>query len=247
MKTLLLRQADIYRGDLVLVNSACGLRPMGGPLIPVLPGSDVLLRREAAEALHRLMEAIGGWRHIVPVSGWRSHTQQRAIWDSSMAENGPAFTETYVARPGHSEHETGLAIDLGLNKGEIDFLRPDFPYEGICQAFREAAPVYGFIQRYPAGRESVTGIGHEPWHFRYVGRPHGEIMAALGLTLEEYIGFLRRFPHGQSRACRFGSAAVSYIMAGDKPRTALALEDGPYCLSGNNVDGWILTQWRAEP
>ena len=61
------------------------------------------------------------------------------------------------------------------------------PYEGICQRFRELAPLYGFIERYPANKEAVTGIAHEPWHFRYVGRPHAQRMTDLGLTLEEYL------------------------------------------------------------
>ena len=85
-----------------------------------------------------------------------------------MRESGRKFTETYVAVPGHSEHETGLAIDLGLKQDVIDFIRPEFPYEGICQRFRQLAPKYGFIERYPKGKEEVTGIGQEPWHFRYV-------------------------------------------------------------------------------
>ena len=84
-------------------------------------------------------------------------------------ENGEEFTNQFVARPGHSEHQTGLAIDLGLKQPDIDFLRPYFPYKGICQTFRELSTDYGFIERYPAGKEAITGIAHEPWHFRYVG------------------------------------------------------------------------------
>ncbi|MFQ9411875.1 MAG: D-alanyl-D-alanine carboxypeptidase family protein [Evtepia gabavorous] len=59
------------------------------------------------------MAAIGGWKEIVPVSGWRALEEQQAIWEDSLAENGLPFTQTYVAYPGHSEHQTGLAIDLG--------------------------------------------------------------------------------------------------------------------------------------
>lgn len=73
-------------------------------------------------------------------------------------------------------------------RGEnVDFIRPDFPYEGISQRFRELAPAYGFIERYPAGKERVTGIAHEPWHFRYVGTSHAKSMARQGLCLEEYL------------------------------------------------------------
>lgn len=158
------------------------LRPVGG--------TDVLLERQAAYALEQLMERINGWRWIVPVSGWRSQREQQQIWDDSLRENGLEFTKTYVALPGHSEHQSGLAIDLGARGDTIDFIRPDFPYGGICGVFRALAPDYGFIERYPRGKEALTGIGHEPWHFRYVGTPHARIMTAHGLVLEEYAAML---------------------------------------------------------
>ncbi len=148
---------------------------------------DILMEREAALALSRLMAQIDGWRFIAPVSGWRSQAEQQSIWDQSLRDHGLEFTRQFVALPGHSEHQTGLAIDLGLRAKEIDFIRPNFPYDGICQTFRELAPAYGFIERYPKGKEAVTGIAHEPWHFRYVGIPHAEKMTRRGLTLEEYL------------------------------------------------------------
>ena len=110
----------------------------------------------------------------------------RSGYLQSLLENGEEFTNKFVARPGHSEHQTGLAIDLGLKQPDIDFLRPNFPYEGICQTFRELAADYGFIERYPVGKEAITGIAHEPWHFRYVGVPHAKIMVDHNWTLEEY-------------------------------------------------------------
>ncbi len=158
-------------------------------LLPV-GGTNVLLERQAAYALERLMEQIDGWRAIVPVSGWRSKEEQEQIWADSLRENGMEFTETYVALPGHSEHESGLAIDLGLKKDVVDFIRPYFPYDGICGTFRALAPDYGFIERYPKGKEEVTGIGHEPWHFRYIGTPHARLLTEAGLVLEEYVAAL---------------------------------------------------------
>ena len=91
------------------------------------------------------------------------------------------------ARPGCSEHETGLAIDLGENVPELDFIRPSFPDTGICGTFRARAAEFGFILRYPKGKEAVTGIGWEPCHFRYVGVPFAREIADRGLTLEEYL------------------------------------------------------------
>ena len=175
--------------SLILVNRqhpyTMSVRQNLTPVLPAFPR--ILLEREATHALSRLMEKLGGWGNILPVSGWRSFTDQRKIYLDSLRDNGREFTRQFVALPGHSEHQTGLAIDLGLQGEDMDFIRPSFPYEGICQYFRELAPAYGFIERYPAGKEGVTGIAHEPWHFRYVGAPHAESMARQGLCLEEYL------------------------------------------------------------
>ena len=193
MRTELFHGPAFELGDLVLVNGTFPCPPglPEAPLVPVHPADGgILMTRRAAAMLNALMEELGGWADILPVSGWRSQAEQRAIWDDSMAENGEEFTRKFVARPGHSEHQTGLAIDLGLRGEEVDFIRPEFPYEGICQAFRARMARYGFIQRYPAGKERITGIAHEPWHFRYVGTPHAQLMTERGLTLEEYHALL---------------------------------------------------------
>ena len=175
--------------SLILVNGQHAYSPDAKQdLIPVREDHpDILLEREAVCALSCILERLDGWKFIVPVSGWRSLEEQLAIYQESLRENRPEYTARFVAMPGHSEHQTGLAIDLGLRQPDIDFIRPAFPYEGICQKFRELAPAFGFIERYPAGKEHITGIAHEPWHFRYVGMPHSEIMTFKGLTLEEYL------------------------------------------------------------
>lgn len=174
---------------LILVNAGQAFpKELALDLIPVHKNSpQILCQREAADALSRLMEVLDGWQSIVPVSGWRSAEEQQALYVTSLREHGQSFTKKFVALPGHSEHQTGLAIDLGLRQPEIDFIRPAFPYTGICQRFRELAPAYGFIERYPAGKEAVTGIAHEPWHFRYVGTPHAAAITQAGLALEEYL------------------------------------------------------------
>ena len=177
--------------DLMLVNQE---HPISwNPQSLVLVGGRVLMDERAACALNKLMEELDGWNFITAVSGWRSQEEQYEIYIRSLWENGEEFTNQFVARPGHSEHQTGLAIDLGLTQPDIDFLRPYFPYEGICQTFREQAAAYGFIERYPAGKETITGIAHEPWHFRYVGVPHAEIIVEHGWTLEEYHKYQKPF------------------------------------------------------
>ena len=250
MKTLTLKNETIYTGDLILVNRDYRYHEKKQiPLseIPENHGS-VLLHHRAARALSLLMNAVSGWQGIVATSGWRPFSEQQRLWSDSLKENGRHFTETYVAVPGHSEHQTGLAVDLALKQPLIDPIRPHFPYEGICQLFREKAPQFGFIERYPDGRESITGIGHEPWHFRYVGIAHARIITKNRLTLEEYIEQIKTYPFGKRGLSYQGNGrhfTVSYQKASASGTTILETEDNVCCsVSGNNSDGFIITEWK---
>lgn len=176
---------------LVLVNADHPYEGAGREKLVKFPGTEISMEQEAAEQLTALLNTLPG-DQIVLVSGYRTRREQEEIWDNSVRENGLEFTKKYVAKPGCSEHETGLAIDLGLKAEEIDFIRPAFPYEGICQKFREKAADYGFIERYQRSKEMVTGISAEQWHFRYVGVPHAGIIKEKDLALEEYIAYLER-------------------------------------------------------
>ena len=235
--------AGIYSGSLILVNAEHPLRDgRRPPLAPAAPGSAVLLETRASAMLTGALERLGAVGEIVPVSGWRSRAEQQQIWDGSMAENGEDFTRKYVAIPGCSEHQTGLAIDLALRSDSIDFIRPDFPYDGICGRFRAIAADYGFIERYPSGKEKITGIAAEPWHFRYVGRPHARLMRDMGLTLEEYVELLRGYPYPGRLLSAAGGGYDAFV--GFSRSYTPQEHRAPCQVSGNNVDGYILTLWR---
>ncbi len=237
-------RGGIHNGLLILVNAEHPIQHMERPVLaPAVPGSDILLDTRAAAMLSGVISRIGAAGEIVPVSGWRSEAEQREIWDGSMRDSGEEFTRKYVALPGCSEHQTGLAIDLALRADNIDFIRPEFPYDGVCGRFRALAADYGFVERYQSGKEGVTGIAAEPWHFRYVGRPHARIMCEMGLCLEEYVEYLRAYPYPERLLEVRGEvyeAEVGFAGA----RDALGLPDAPYQVSGNNVDGYIYTLWR---
>lgn len=237
-------RGGIHDGLLILVNAEYPIQHMERPVLaPAVPGSDILLDTRAAAMLSGVISRIGAAGEIVPVSGWRSEAEQREIWDGSMRDSGEEFTRKYVALPGCSEHQTGLAIDLALRADNIDFIRPEFPYDGVCGRFRALAADYGFVERYQSGKEGVTGIAAEPWHFRYVGRPHARIMCEMGLCLEEYVEYLRAYPYPERLLEVRGEvyeAEVGFAGA----RDALGLPDAPYQVSGNNVDGYIYTLWR---
>ena len=221
------------------------LQKMPNPALPNTP--QVLLRRPAAAMLGALLDSISAAGRIVPVSGWRAHAGQEALYADSVRENGLAFTQTYVALPGCSEHESGLAIDVGEARDEIDFLRPAFPDTGICAAFRAAAPRYGFILRYPEGARHITHIGSEPWHFRYVGVPHAACIAQRGCTLEEYIEALRaNTPANPLRLREDGRAYRIFRVPLAEDGAAFDVPAGfLWQASADNCGGLIVTLWGA--
>ena len=244
MRTVLLSQAQIFRGPLILVNQAHPFRDTAPSSLTAVDAlhPHILLENRARQLLSACIQKAGGVREIVPVSGWRSQMEQQKIWDDSLAKNGESFTRQYVALPGCSEHQTGLAIDLGRAAGTIDFIRPAFPYDGICGKFRRLAARYGFIERYQRGKEEITGISPEPWHFRFVGVPHAQLMEKYGLCLEEYRDFLRQSP--RSVSLENGFMVQVFRMTATGAQTEVELPEG-YCqVSGDNVDGFIITLWE---
>ena len=115
-------------------------------------------------------------------SGFRSYGTQAKLYQSYVNREGQAAADRYSARPGYSEHQTGLAFDVIGTNGHL------VEDESAAQWLLDHAADYGFVVRYLKGKESVTGYMHEEWHLRYVGKEAKEI-AASGLTLEEYYGF----------------------------------------------------------
>lgn len=114
-------------------------------------------------------------------SGFRSYASQSAIYNRFVANEGVAGADTHSARPGHSEHQTGLAIDLNT-------ISESFGYTPEGQWVAENAHRFGFIVRYPQGKQSITGYVWEPWHLRYLGVDAATAVYNSGLSLEEYLG-----------------------------------------------------------
>ncbi|MEQ2456366.1 M15 family metallopeptidase [Flavonifractor hominis] len=238
-------------GTLFLVNEHHPLdwEPAEDLLVPAdSRWPEIRLHVRAKVMLEQLLHHVGATSVIRPVSGYRPRAEQQQLWEQSMAEHGAVFTRTYVARPGCSEHQTGLAIDLGENIPELDPICPSFPTDGPCGAFRRRAADFGFILRYPKGKETITGIGYEPWHFRYVGWPHARIMEEHGMVLEEYLQWLRTFPldgphlhyRGLGRAFE-----VCYLPPSVTPQTEQPHPGMSLCqCSDTNDGGRVLTLWR---
>lgn len=120
------------------------------------------------------------------VSGFRSYDYQAELYNNYVSRDGKEAADRYSAEPGHSEHQTGLAIDVGSYDSAV-LLQTSFEYTPEFQWMKDVAHEYGFIIRYMKGKEDITGYMYEPWHLRYVGDKATEIYES-GLTLEEYFG-----------------------------------------------------------
>ena len=153
---------------------------------------NIYMRPEAARALEALFAgAAEDGITLYATSGFRSYATQKAIFDRKAAERGEQAANRSVAKPGYSEHQTGLAMDI---EGETTLgtgLTAAFGEspEGIWVA--EHCHEYGFIIRYPEDKTSITGYIYEPWHIRYVGVEAATEITQLGVTFEEYILLIR--------------------------------------------------------
>ncbi len=137
---------------------------------PDVPHTNVpRLRKPAAAALERMVAAakrdgVG----VTSLSAYRAYTVQKSIYERNLRSLGRAATERLTARPGYSEHQTGLADDLGDASGRCG-IATCFATTPAGKWLAANAWRYGWILRYPKGQQAVTGIQWEPWHFRYVG------------------------------------------------------------------------------
>ncbi|TKH03235.1 D-alanyl-D-alanine carboxypeptidase [Peribacillus simplex] len=144
------------------------------------------MRSEAAAAISKLFtESKKQGVSLLGVSAYRSHATQVALFDSYVKRDGYAKAITYSALPGTSEHETGLAIDVTGGNGKCA-AQDCFGGTKEAKWLQAHADDYGFIIRYPKGKESVTGYKYEPWHLRYVGKSIAQTIMSQGITLEEY-------------------------------------------------------------
>ncbi|MBQ8992165.1 M15 family metallopeptidase [Candidatus Saccharibacteria bacterium] len=124
-------------------------------------------------------------------SVYRSVAEQQEIWDawSNDPELGEEYCKKYLAAPGYSEHHTGLAVDIFILKDDEE-IRDNDDMIADTEDFAKIhalLPKYGFILRYPEGKEDITGYAYEPWHLRYVGKKVAREITKRGITLEEYL------------------------------------------------------------
>lgn len=169
-----------YVGGVLIVNKKYSIpSDYGSELILDDDAGTGLIIDEAYDALLEMREASGYEMPIV--SGFRSYRTQTAIFNNYVANYGEAEANTFSARPGESEHQTGMAIDItSLNQSYGDTA------EGMWLA--ENCHKFGFIIRFQADKEDITGYIYEPWHVRYLGKSTARLVHDSGLALEEFLG-----------------------------------------------------------
>ena len=188
---------DTDSGLLMLVNAKYRIPDGFDPDKVMFEDTYYLMREEAAENIEIMLDDMENELGEAPmvVSTYRTYQKQVDLFNTDYngklaqglsPEEAMKQTRRYVALPGASEHHTALAIDLS-NDGTLE---EDFIDTEAGKWIKKNCYKYGFVVRYPKTKEEITGIGYEPWHIRYVGRPHSDIMYANNWCLEEYIAVL---------------------------------------------------------
>ncbi|MBR6649844.1 MAG: M15 family metallopeptidase [Clostridia bacterium] len=215
----------------------------------------IQLRKSTIEIFNGMMDdmfAATGFNSLQVNSAYRSYDDQVSTYEYYKNANGEQYAKDYVANPGHSEHHTGLALDLNVNRGgAISYVESDTD----CEWFRNNCNNYGFILRYKPEKYYITATKGETWHYRYVGIPHAQIMTDLDLCLEEYTDYLKvyttdtyvlTYDEGTINKVEYDPELdvdyMIYYVASQGEETVITVPNfAEYEISGNNVDGYVVT------
>lgn len=254
-------EADLGVGELALVNNNIAFKGIvpEDELVVVretknqaykVKDYSVLLRKTTVDALNDMMLAFYTETQsddVMVISGYRTVEYQQGLYENELASTGLS-TSSLVSKAGYSEHHTGYAVDFKIYTD--DGVSKEFDGTGVCEWIMQHCSEYGFVNRYPEGKERITLIDNEPWHFRYVGKVHAAVMSEYDFCLEEYIEFLKNYTirTGFLLAENDGKTYIIYYTPmGDPAHTTVSVPlkpdqtPYPYEISGNNVDGWIVT------
>ncbi len=250
------QNTDVHTGSLILVNNSTEFQDDDSDVVSLyevklaadchsfsVRDGELMVRQECADALVTFFDAFYLETfddNIVVQSGHRSRERQQELYDADLEANGTT-TSTLVAKPGFSEHQTGLSVDLSLVGGE------DYDGTGIYEWLNEHCHEFGFVLRYPENKTAITEIQYEPWHYRYVGAPHASYMMQNGLCLEEYMVALKDYTYEGEHLMitnHDGKRYEVYYVPVD-PSFDTTMVPVPtaldYTVQGNNTDGFIVS------
>ena len=168
-----------YVPNLILVNKEYKLSSDYQPDIVCYRDTDVLMGSAIVEAYGEMSDYVRNNmdNKLFVSSTYRSYEDQQRVYEEEGAD--------VAAVPGESEHQTGLAVDLYVK----NYAGKAFIQSEVGKYINKHCQEYGFIIRYPEGKESITGFEYEPWHVRFVGHPHSDIIAEYKVTFEEYLDY----------------------------------------------------------
>ena len=185
------KDADTEAGNLIIGNKLSYL----GDYVPedlvsvdddYIMQDGVMLKSEAYEHLKEMFETAREEGYYFYIStAYRSYDFQKALYDSYLLKDSVEVVDSYSSRPGFSDHQTGLALDIGMPGYKFDA----FTDTAECKWLHNNAYKYGFILRYPEGKENITKYTYESWHFRYVGVEVSTYIYETNITLEEYVAY----------------------------------------------------------
>lgn len=234
-----LNEDEIYRGDLLLINSETPVTKNSIPadielladhqsMIPDVTISDsaIEMSYNVLQKLHSMLKEAkrDGVNQFKINSSYRNNAIQATLYEKMGAD--------YALPPGYSEHNLGLSIDIGSTGGSMDEAA-----EG--RWLKKNAWKFGFILRYPEDKIDITGIQYEPWHFRYVGLPHSAIMQEEDWTLEQYLQYLQQNKQYVTKM-NGKSYEITYYKMIENLQVSI-IEGNPYHISGDNMAGVIVT------
>jgi len=252
--TIQMEEEDIRRGPLLLVNHNHEFKiPDDLDLVIITEAQTIPFRVQQStsqlaysimQPLDEMMEAFlsaTNNRAVTIRSAFRTYDNQQRILNTYISRMGRREALRWAAIPGHSEHHTGLAFDFGiLSGGTVNA----FTGAGNTSWFRRNSYRYGFILRYMQNKTHITETNYEPWHFRYVSLPHSAVMQENDWCLEEYIDLIREYTLEEPFEFEFEETLYEiYFIQGTEVRLPLNSE---YEISGNNIDGFIITTNRVD-
>ena len=209
---------------------------------------NVKFDESAMEPLNAMMDAFyaeTGLRDVLVTSAYRSADEQDEVLEQKIGELGEHEGKLTAMTSGASEHHTGYALDF--TRYSDSGVASDFDGTGEYGWFYKNADRYGFILRYPETKTEITGIKYEPWHFRYVGKPHAYYITQNNLTLEEYIDLLADHPFEGEHLVFSDDEGTTYeiytstIGQGDTDLPVPKSVNTPYTLSGDNCGHVVVT------
>ena len=252
--TIHMDESEIHKGYLLLINHDHKFTiPEDIELVNIneakitnfrVQYADSRLAYSIMEPLDKMMEdfiSATNMRSVAIISAFRTLNNQESILNNYIRRMGRREALRWAAMPGHSEHHTGLAFDFGVMHGNS---RSTFTGTGNTAWFKRNSHEYGFILRFQQDKTHITQTAHEPWHFRFVGLPHSTIMTQFNWCFEEYHEKLREHTYENPFEVEIGGITYAIFFAlGTEIRIPL---DSEFEISGNNIDGFIVTTVRLE-